>query len=301
MAIIPADIQAAIDAIASDRESGASHLLAQARGVLRRALSGVAPVRDVARAVHLAQPSMAGLLNAAAEAVASRHEPERFERFVQRLERSPAALARWGVTAFDDSADPVHIVTISSSQSVLAVLSELAKRRPLHVSCAEGRPALEGRALAAQLRRLGIEVTFFTDAAIATALDDAQAVLIGADSVAPSWFLNKIGTRMLCAAAAFDGRPVYIAATREKFVRESASHRLVVREGPAPDVWADPAAGVVVRNPYFESTPLDLVTALITDAGVLGAGMAADVCAAAPDDRWLDEAPLPAKGTTQLP
>jgi translation initiation factor 2B subunit (eIF-2B alpha/beta/delta family) len=33
-----------------------------------------------------------------------------------------------------------------------------------------------------------------------------------------------------------------------------------------------------VRNPYFESTPFDLVAAVISDIGVLGTGMIPDVC-----------------------
>ena len=37
-------------------------------------------------------------------------------------------------------------------------------------------------------------------------------------------------------------------------------------------------AGVTVRNPYFERTPLDIVTAIISDIGVLGTGMVPDVC-----------------------
>jgi translation initiation factor 2B subunit (eIF-2B alpha/beta/delta family) len=244
---------------------------------------------------------MAGLLNAALEAVASRTEPQRFERFVQRLERSGSALARWGAAAFDDSSDRLQVVTISASRSVLTVLREVARHRTVRVACAEGRPVLEGRRLAVQLAEAGLDVRLFTDAAIGSALADAQAVLVGADAVAPDWFLNKVGTRMLAAAASVAGRPVYVAATREKFLRQTATRHLLVREGTASEVWDAAPAGVSVRNPYFESTPLDLVSVLITDSGILGAGMVADVCAAAPDDRRLDEWTLPGNGTTQLP
>jgi translation initiation factor 2B subunit (eIF-2B alpha/beta/delta family) len=77
-----------------------------------------------------------------------------------------------------------------------------------------------------------------------------------------------------------------VTATRDKFIGRGVAARLVSREGAAADIWEAPPAGVTVRNPYFERTPLDLVTAVITDAGVLGAGMVPDVCSAqeAPDD-----------------
>ncbi len=103
-------------------------------------------------------------------------------------------------------------------------------------------------------------------------------MLVGADAVAPEWFLNKSGTRMLAAAAAQQGMPVYVVATRDKFVSHAIAARLVVREGAPAEIWGTPPAGVTVRNPYFEPTPLDLVAGIISDIGVLGTGMVPDVC-----------------------
>src|SRR5436190_1738139 len=80
------------------------------------------------------------------------------------------------------------------------------------------RPALEGRRLASRLAAAGIAVTYFSDAAISQALGGADAVVFGADAVAPEWFLNKSGTRMLAAAAGQQGLPVHVIATRDKFV-----------------------------------------------------------------------------------
>jgi translation initiation factor 2B subunit (eIF-2B alpha/beta/delta family) len=61
-------------------------------------------------------------------------------------------------------------------------------------------------------------------------------------------------------------------------VGHAVGARLVIREGAPREVWDGSPAGVEVRNPYFESTPLDLVTSVITDAGVLGAGMVPELC-----------------------
>ncbi|MGH6912594.1 MAG: hypothetical protein ACREH3_02680, partial [Geminicoccales bacterium] len=163
---------------------------------------------------------------------------------------------------------PLRIVTISYSRSVRRVLEHLARDRPVHVACSEGRPMLEGRRMAGRLAAAGIPVTFFTDAAIAHALDDAHEVVVGADAVAPEWFLNKSGTRLLVATAAQLGIPVYVVASREKFVGAEAARRLRPREGDPAEVW-DPPRGVAVRNPYFEQVPVELVSGLITDVGVL--------------------------------
>jgi translation initiation factor 2B subunit (eIF-2B alpha/beta/delta family) len=177
-----------------------------------------------------------------------------------------------------DGSGPLRLVTISFSRTVVMALERIAATRELRVSCSESRPALEGRRLASRLAAAGVAVTYFSDAAIGQALGAADAVVVGADAVAPEWFLNKIGTCMLAAAAGQQGVPVHVMATRDKFVSHAVGSRRIAREGAAAEIWESAPAGVVVRNPYFESIPLELVASLITDTGVLGASLAAEVC-----------------------
>ena len=271
-----------IEALRADSTSGASEILGRALDILFAAREAGVDVREMARALCDAQPAMASLRNAGIAAASS--DVERLHQFAERVRRGPAALARFAIehfsSTFDQPArvDGLHIVTLSYSSSVVLVVKAIAAGRSIHVSCAEGRPALEGRTLAADLIAAGIRVTFFADAAIAVALRDADAVLVGADAIAPSWFLNKSGTTMLAAAASQQGVPFYVVATRDKFVSSEIASRLVLRSGDPNEVWDAPPKGVEVRNPYFESTPLDLVTAVISDAGILGTGMVPDVC-----------------------
>ena len=280
MADVPVEFAQRIQRVADDRDSGASELLDEVIAVLRDALQAGVTIAPVARAVCRAQPSMAPVWNAALAAVASASSPERFEHFAQRVARSPAALTRFAVEclAADSLGAPLHIVTISFSRSVALVLESLARVRTLHVACSESRPALEGRRLAARLAAAGTPVTCFADAALAHALAGADAVVVGADAVCPEWFLNKSGTHMLAAVAGQQGVPFYVMATRDKFVSHEVAARLVVKEGGPAEIWEAPPSGVTVRNPYFEPTPLDLVTSVISDIGILGAGMIPDVC-----------------------
>ena len=267
--------------LASDRESGASEILDEVVGVLRDAIAGGVSLLPVARALCRAQSSMASVWNAAIEVVAADRPEERLEAFAARVARAPEALARVAAGYFQaDGSGPLRLVTISFSRTVLTVLERIATTRQLRVSCSESRPALEGRRLASRLAAAGIAVTYFSDAAISQALGAADAVVIGADAVAPEWFLNKSGTRMLAAAAGQQGVAVHVIATRDKFVSHAVGARLSMREGAGSEIWESPPAGVTVRNPYFESTPLELVASLITDMGVLGAGLAIDVCEA---------------------
>jgi translation initiation factor 2B subunit (eIF-2B alpha/beta/delta family) len=276
------DLGHRIARLASDRESGASELLEEAIAILRVALERQEDVLEVARAVSRAQPTMASMWSAALTAVAAVSEPERFRRFVQRVARAPAALARFGVEALEDhGTDPGHrvqVVTLSFSRSVEGVLVALAARRPLGVSCSEGRPALEGRRLASRLVEHHIPVTFYSDAAIGQALQGADAVVIGADAVTPHWFVNKSGTRLLVAAAGQQAVPVYVVASRDKFVSGAVASALRSRDGDPSEIWDGAPAAVEVRNPYFERTSVDELCAVISDVGVLGSGMIAAVC-----------------------
>ena len=289
------DLERRIAAVAGNRESGASELLAEVIAVLREALSSHEAIVPIARAVCRAQPSMAPLWNAALAAC----EPDgagRLERFAHRVERAPAAIARFAIECFSAELpsqlpnQELHLVTISFSSSVVRVCEALVRTRILRVSCSESRPALEGRRLAERLSALQIPVTVYSDAAIGHALVDADAVIVGADAVAPLWFLNKSGTRLLATSAWQRGIPVHVVASRDKFVAAAVAERLVVREEAASEIWADPPAGVTVRNPYFELIPLELVTTVISDLGLLGAAVIPDVCASMQTDVTLLDA-----------
>jgi ribose 1,5-bisphosphate isomerase len=286
---VPVALQRRIARIATERESGASAILDEVIRVVEDARAAGAPMTLVARAVCRAQPSMAPVWNVALEALASADSPARFERFALRVARAPAALTRVAVEfLLGDVGDrPLDLVTLSFSRSVAMVFEALAHSHAVRVACSEGRPALEGRRLASRLAASGIPVTYFSDAAIGHALAGANAVVVGADAVAPEWFLNKSGTRLLAAAAAQQGVPVYVVATRDKFVSHAVATRIAVTEGAPAELWETVPAGVTVRNPYFEATPLDLVASVVSDIGVLGAGMIPDVCNASQEPAML--------------
>lgn len=277
-----------VAAIAGNRESGASALAAEAVALLREAVATATPLDPLARALVLAQPSMAPVWNAVRAALTA-VERSSLERYAQQMARANRALMRYGgaLLAPDTPLKRLELVTLSFSGTVAALLEDLGARQPITVSCADGLPALEGRRLALRLSAAGLPVTFYSDAALAQALEGADAVLVGADAVTPDWFLNKSGTRMLAAAAAQYGVPVYVCATRDKFLSTAVGARLTVRDESPDEIWPSPPPLVTVRNRYFERTPLDLVSAVISDSGVLGAALMADACPTQGDEALL--------------
>ena len=289
----------AVAALAADRRSSASEILRRALALLRDARrQGRAEVAAVGRGLCLAQPCMASIWNAVGTALTGSEPEAALARFETRVARAPAALARFAVEVLpiglgDGGRDPMRVVTCSSSRSVLVCLQALGGRRAVRVACAEGRPAFEGRDMAKALADSALTVDFFTDAGLGAALDGAELVVVGADAVASSWVINKSGTRQLAAAASGLGVPVYVVASRDKFVGPSLAGPLDAKKRTGRrGVGRSAIVGVRPQPVLREDIPMELVTSVITDVGVLGPTMVSEACDAA--SREVDAATLAA-------
>jgi translation initiation factor 2B subunit (eIF-2B alpha/beta/delta family) len=273
------ELLASIAELAGDRTSGATVLTNRAMDILDAATAAGLTLH-AAGALCRAQPTMASMWTAAIAAIGERVQPGRMQRFRQRQQRGTSALARSAVPALLPSPPrPMRLITLSSSSAVLAVIRGLRAEVDLHVSCGEGRPLYEGREQAAALMTTGASVRLLTDAGLGSAIDDADAVLLGADAVGPQAFINKTGSRMLAAAAQHRGVAVYVLAAGDKLATAALWPHLTIQPRPATEVWDAPAPDVAVENRYFEVVPLDLATAVITDMGVLGVDMVPAACA----------------------
>jgi methylthioribose-1-phosphate isomerase len=260
-------------AIATDRDHGASELVAALLPVLQEALAqGPACVAEVIRCVCRGQASMAPLWHVCAAALHERERPGTYARYRQARERAPASMVRVASRALAEEWSAVDIpvvLTLSFSGSVLDVLSAVHRLKPLQVVCGEGRPRYEGRRCAAQLADAGVRVILATDASVGRYLAGAAGVVVGADSVGPSFWINKVGTASLASAAERTGVPVFVVATSDKSLPSELASRWRSSSVGPDEVWHDPPPGVHVENHLFEAVPGELLTALLTDVGVL--------------------------------
>jgi ribose 1,5-bisphosphate isomerase len=272
--IVPTDLGARAAVIAGDRDAGAAELLARLLPVLDDALGqGPDAVLSVTRLVCRGQPSMAPLWHACAAAISDAESPGRFARVRAELTRAPAALARAGGIALgqllEGAASPL-LLTLSFSSSLASVLREVPDPYRLRVVCGEGRPRFEGRRMAETLAALGADVTVATDSALTSWLETASAVVVGADAIADEFWINKVGTFGLAAAAWRRGVPVYVVASRDKAMPSPMARGWQPPDADPAEVWASPGAEVSVVNRYFEAIPADLATLFLTDAGPVG-------------------------------
>lgn len=143
----------------------------------------------------------------------------------------------------------------------------------------ETRPLLQGARLTAwELAEAGIPHRLTIDSAAAWAMATGQvdAVLVGADRITANGDVaNKIGTFTLALAARHHGIPFIVVApesTRDTAMATGA--QIVVEQRAADEVTgfggvASAPAGTAVFNPAFDVTPTHLVTAVVTENGVV--------------------------------
>lgn len=143
----------------------------------------------------------------------------------------------------------------------------------------ETRPVLQGSRLTAwELDRLGIPATLVADVMAGSLMGGGEVdlVVVGADRIAANGDVaNKVGTYGLAVLAHHHGIPFYVAApisTVDPSCRTGADIPIERRSGDevtSMDGHLIAPAGFAAENRAFDVTPAALVTAIITEDGIL--------------------------------
>jgi methylthioribose-1-phosphate isomerase len=198
----------------------------------------------------------------------------------QRMARHGAALIEDGDTIIHHcNTGALATVDWGTALGVIRMAHEQGKR--LHVLVDETRPRLQGARLTAwELEQYGIPYEIISDNAAGYFLHTGQVqkVLFGADRVASNGDVaNKIGTYMLALAAEDNHVPAYAVVPTSTIDLSLAHGGLIpIEERDGSEVLdlqagGQPIApkGAVARNPAFDLTPHRLLTAIITERGVI--------------------------------
>ena len=171
------------------------------------------------------------------------------------------------------------LATVSFGTALGVLREAWAQQRISRVFADETRPLLQGARLTAwELMEENIPVTLITDSMAGWVMKNnmVQAVIVGADRIALNGDVaNKIGTYSVAVLAKEHHIPFYVAAPVSTFdfnidsgaeipIEERSAHEVTTFAGiqSAPE-------GVDVFNPAFDVTPHHLVTAIITEYGIL--------------------------------
>ncbi len=213
-------------------------------------------------------------------------------------------LVAHGLTALPGLADsPLHVLTFGSTGpmgsgqcgTALSVIQAAHHAgRPIHALVAETRPRFDGARIAAwELGQAGVGYAVVTDAAAPGCIagGEVEAVLVAADRIAANGdVIAPAGTYPLALAADAARVPFLVmSATTAMDTASATGADAAIEEGrPGPVLRAAGTRiapeGSQIRNPVQDLTPAALITALITEEGVLHAPFGeaiAVACAAA--------------------
>ncbi len=275
-----------LQAIERDQTSGALELAGKAVQATLLFVEGsrdLSPERFLARfstftrRLLQAQPSMAPLLNLvntlwlALEGTRKRVTPEVIEEeacnFLARMQAASEQVAKRGAGLLQRAET---VLTYSYSSTILNTFL-LTRRQGVRFSvlCSEGRPGGEGRNLAKLLAAKGIPVTLVVDAALPGLVHQADLCLVGADAVQTAGVINKVGTYALALAAHVKQVPSYVLCDTQKFLPKPLERFFRIRGEKPGEIWRRPPKAVTVINRLFEPTPLQLLTGVISEEGLL--------------------------------
>jgi len=246
-------------------------------------------VRRAAEELRRARPTAVNLAWAIDRMLAAAARGEDLEREARRMFdediEANRRIGRYGAALLGDRATLLThcnagaLATAGYGTALGVVRAAVEAGKSIAVFADETRPYLQGARLTAwELQQDGIDVTLITDNMAGHFFQQGtfDAVIVGADRIAANGdTANKIGTYTIAVLAAAHGVPFYVAAPWSTIdVRCASGKDIPIEERSAKEVVEIGGIrvapeGIAVRHPAFDVTPARLITAIITDRGVL--------------------------------
>ncbi len=156
------------------------------------------------------------------------------------------------------------------------IRSAAAEGKRISVYSCETRPLFQGSRLTAwELTEDKIPVTLICDSMAGMAMRQGKIdkVIVGADRITKDAVFNKIGTYSHAVLAKAHGIPFYVAAPISTFDLRHQEKEVEIEERDPDEIRRLgnkqlAPLGVPIYNPAFDATPLDLVSAIITERGI---------------------------------
>ena len=233
---------------------------------------------DAAELLRSTRPTAVNLAWALEECREARDPLEAARRLHREQDAADRRLARLGADLFErDTRALTHCNTgalatggYGTACGVLRAAWEQGLLSEVWVD--ETRPLLQGARLTAwELRRAGIPHRVVADSAAGSLMTRGMVdrVVVGADRIAANGDVaNKVGTYPLAVLAARHRVPFYVAAPLSTIDPATPDGDAIPIEERHP---AEVLEGGEAFNPAFDVTPAELVTAIVTEAGVLEA------------------------------
>ena len=192
--------------------------------------------------------------------------------FISRSYEAVKLISEFGSRLIEDGYTIYTHCNSSVVTSILVTAHKMGKNIKVYVN--ETRPKYQGYITALELSREGIDVTLVIDAAAGYFLRNTDLVLVGADAISSHGALvNKIGTSQLALLARTMNIPFYSAAETYKFSPNTMIGEMIeIEERDYTEVVDKDFIEkykINVRNPAFDVTPPQYISAIITEKGII--------------------------------
>jgi methylthioribose-1-phosphate isomerase len=279
------EIEAAIETLAVRGAPCIGVFGAYGVALLRQTISDDTLFAQAARRVREARPTAANLAWAV-DRVLRAHDALLEARAIHEEQIAiDAAIGENGVELVPKAArilthcDTGPLATAGGGTALGVIIAAQRAGKKPRVFVDETRPLLQGSRLNyLELRKAGVDAVLIVDSAAAIAMKHHRIdmVVVGADRIARNGdTANKIGTYALAILAAHHGIPFYVAAPRSTFDLTISNGTAIPIEERAPEevvsfggVRVAPD-GATAYNPAFDVTPAHLVTAFVTECGIV--------------------------------
>ncbi|KAJ5120480.1 uncharacterized protein N7515_009868 [Penicillium bovifimosum] len=285
---------------ASSTISETLDLLAKSTADLKKSIPnpiGLSAGTDLFQRYLITQLQRPGQLGPAGDFQSTRtHLLSNGRLFIRRAKESRDKIASFGRGFIRDDST---ILTNGGSRAVAALLKKAAddavRFRVIYVlsssstDCNRHKEEPEGMATVRALREKGVPVATIRESAVAYSLGKADMVIVGAEGVVENGgVVSRMGTYQIGLLAKAIGKPFYVVAESHKFVRlyplgqydlpieqrvlEFKSEEDLAEEDKQQSLTADSNDQTPAKLPVCQSvdfTPPHLISALITDSGVL--------------------------------
>ncbi len=192
-------------------------------------------------------------------------------------------MGKHGSQLFNDSdtimthcnAGALATVAYGTALGVIRATRESGKK--IKVIATETRPVMQGSRLTAfELKHDGFDVSLIPDTAVGYSMANGlvNKVIVGADRILKTGHVyNKIGTYQVAMMAKQHNIPFYVAAPLSTFDLKSRPEDVIIEQRKSSEVTGVSGKktapdDINVINPAFDMTPPELISGIITEAGV---------------------------------
>jgi len=170
------------------------------------------------------------------------------------------------------------LATVDYGTALGIIRAAVEEGKKIHVYVTETRPKLQGARLTAlELKYENIPVTVICDSMVGYIMQEelVNKVFVGADRILRmGHVINKIGTYTIAVLAKYHNIPFYVAAPTSTFDLKNSLDQIEIEERSPEEVafcgnMRVVPEGVNIFNPAFDVTPPQLITAIITEKGIL--------------------------------